>query len=88
MECRNCKYLNFNFSKDNTSFFYCVCAITNRINPKPCNITNDEDVKGMDICYNCQHWIGGGDWGLSCAKKYYNYSMNGFDKACEEFERK
>ena len=49
---------------------------------------NIPEVKNMNICYNCKHWIGGGDWGLSCAKNYYNCSTNGFDEVCEQFERK
>lgn len=42
----------------------------------------------MDICFNCKYWLGGGDWGLSCEKDYHNCSTNGFDEACELFERK
>ena len=84
MECKNCKYL---YESRGWSSGY-VCSITHQYNPTSCSITSDEYVKYMDICYNCKHWYGGGDWGLSCAKNYYDCSSNGFRKACEQFERK
>ena len=84
MECKNCKYLH----KVNESFIDNICDITHIISPISCGIASDEDVECMDICYNCQHWYGMGDFGLSCAKNYYNCSHNGFDKACEQFERR
>lgn len=84
MECKNCKY----FSELNHDFYCGRCDITNVYNTKSCTLSSDEDVEHLPICYNCQHWYGGGDWGLSCAKHYYNCSNNGFDKACEQFEGK
>lgn len=83
MKCENCKYL----VEIHGRFAYSVCDVTNRINPVSCNIVSDDNVKHMNICYNCQYWLGGGDWGLSCAKNYYNYSTNGFDEACDQFEK-
>lgn len=65
-----------------------MCKITHICNPESCNLNSDEDVKNMSICFNCKHWMGMGDWGLSCSKDYYNTSSNGFAKACENFERK
>ena len=80
MECRKCGHYNS---------FKRLCKITNICNMQSCTyITDGDKVEDMDICYNCQHWIGGGDWGLSCTKNYYNCSYNGFDIACEQFERK
>jgi hypothetical protein len=84
MECKNCKYLNKEIGWNN----FDVCKITSRVNPISCNIKNDEDVKNMRICYNCHHWYGGGDWGLSCAKNYYDCSSDGFREACDKFLRK
>lgn len=84
MECINCKY----FWMGSETFPHDVCDITHICNPKSCNLASDEEVKSMDICYNCKYWYGGGDWGLSCEKNYYNCSANGFDKACDQFERK
>ena len=84
MKCENCRYL-----REEHGWSTCnVCSITHRVNPISCTIASDEVVENLPICYNCQHWYGGGDWGLSCAKNYYNCSSNGFDKACEQFERK
>ncbi len=79
MECKNCKY----FSEYNDS-----CDITHMCYTKSCTLPSDEIVEQLPICYNCQHWIGGGDWGLSCAKNYHDCNSNGFRKACEQFERK
>lgn len=84
MECKKCKY----FSKGNDDIIFGVCSITHVCNTKSCTLQSDDDVEHLPICYNCQHWYGMGDWGLSCAKNYYNCSHNGFDKACEQFERK
>lgn len=100
MKCSGCKYCyalnNRVIAKDEKgnqilSFCYLertMCKITHICNPESCDLNSDEDVKDMPICFNCKHWIGGGDWGLSCSKDYYNTSSNGFDKACEKFERK
>lgn len=83
MKCENCKYL-----VEMSGWFTCnVCDVTHRINPSSCTIVSDDDVKHMSICYNCQYWLGGGDWGLSCAKNYYHCSTNGFDEACDRFEK-
>lgn len=90
MECRDCKYRNItNVKLKNGDFAMQGCSITHVLNKQSCDyITNDAEVENMNICYNCKHWIGGGDWGLSCYKNYYNCSTNGFDEVCEQFERK
>lgn len=83
MNCDSCKYCEY--SKVHRTI---VCSISHRLHQNYCNLTTDAEVENMDICYNCEHWIGGGDWGLSCEKDYHNCSSNGFDKACEFFNRK
>lgn len=84
MECKDCKYHH-----NDTKYNYNMCEITHVINTKSCTyIKNDNKVDNMNICFNCKYWIGGGDWGLSCEKDYLNCSANGFDEACEQFERK
>lgn len=75
-----------NFNIDGKSYMTRYCEITNG-SRKHCTITSDKEVENMNICYNCKHWIGGGDWGLSCRKDYYIASTNGFDEACEKFEK-
>lgn len=88
MKCKDCKYYKVdNFFFDGKEYTNYTCEITHRCNPKSCIIKNDENIIYMDICYNCKYWIGGGDFGLSCKKNYYHCSANGFDKACEQFER-
>ncbi len=86
MMCKDCKYKQTYVDLKGIEFN--VCSITNIGYIVSCRLKNDELVKDMDICFNCKYWIGGGDWGLSCQKNYYNCSNNGFDKTCEEFCRK
>lgn len=78
MKCKECKH--YNAYKE-------VCKVTHKCHTISCNLEND-NIKDMKICYNCKHWVGGGDWGLSCKKDYYNCSTNGFDKGCKDFERR
>lgn len=85
MKCAECKY-----KREDT-----YCDISHSIFHNPfgkkivgCSIESDDDVSKMNICYNCKHWIGGGDWGLSCRKDYYVATSNGFREACKKFERK
>ena len=53
MKCKDCKYHNK---------YKRMCKITYLANTISCPIESDEDVEKMDICYNCKHWMGGGDW--------------------------
>lgn len=95
MNCPNCKYLTIviAYAKDKQgiklrAYHYPACKITNRIEPTGCFIKSDEDVAKMYICYNCANWLGGGDWGLSCRKHYYNTDTDGFTECCASFKRK
>lgn len=45
------------------------------------------DVSQMEICLNCEHYLGGGDWGLSCAKEYHRL-VGPTDEACGDFSFK
>lgn len=85
MDCNKCRY---HYINDNGLYGTDMCDIAHVCNPKFCGLTSDKDVIKMDICYNCEYWIGGGDWGLSCEVDYYNCSANGFDEACEKFKNK
>lgn len=89
MKCKDCKYYKIDslFIGDK-EYINRICDITHLCNTKSCPLANDAEVEDMKICYNCRYWIGGGDWGLSCQKDYYNCSTNGFNEACEQFERK
>lgn len=92
MECRYCHYceaVTVTDLKSRKDQLIGMCSITHSIGKKSCDyIVSDAEVEDMDICFNCKYWLGGGDWGLSCQKNYYNCSTNGFDEACELFERK
>ena len=46
-----------------------------------------KDLSNNNICLNCKHYLGGGDWGLSCGKDYYKL-VNALDKSCDEIERR
>lgn len=96
MKCKDCK---FKLDSEVTMFdrcyekmIYSCCDISNRVitQKSECIVSNfdHDNVENMTICYNCKHWIGGGDWGLSCRKDYYVASSNGFDEICDQFERK
>lgn len=93
MECDKCKYLIDNANTvSQFNMVKCLrvraCKIKSIVCPEGCHdIESDDDIENMNICYNCKYWMGGGDFGLSCRKDYYNCSANGFDKACEKFEK-
>ena len=81
MLCKDCSYCNDKI----------YCRITNRnvgVLIKGCSLDTDKQVKDMSICFTCRYWIGGGDWGISCAKNYYYANNNGFHEACELYEKK
>ena len=67
-----------------------ICTLCRKILFKncveDCNYYN-LDLSNEKICMNCKHFLGGGDWGLSCMKDYYKLP-NKLSKACVEFERK
>ena len=85
IKCEECKYC----CRKPHPYPEVYCEIC-RYSRKFCciDIMSDAEIEHMDICYNCEYWIGCGDWGLSCEKDYYKCSINGFDKACEQFKRK
>lgn len=76
MFCKDCEYC---IDKET----YTVCQVCHRINLEGCTYSNIENLK---ICFNCKHWLGSGDFGLSCRKNYYMTTTNGFTKACDNFE--
>ena len=62
------------------------CRLTNAfLTGKPCNLYN-KDLDEYDICLNCRYFLGGGDWGLSCAKHYHRLP-EALDKSCKDMER-
>lgn len=90
MECKNCKYYRVDkYTYNDKEYVNEMCDISHVCDTTSCSyITSDKEVENMDICYNCKHWIGSGCLGFNCKMDYYHYSVNGFDKACEQFEKK
>ena len=82
MKCKECPhYLDRGY--DGEKF----CNVTKVINPrKP--LPDCDRIDDMLICFNCKHWHGGGDWGLTCDKHYHFASTDGFHRVCEDFEKK
>ena len=48
---------------------------------------HNKDISNEKICCNCEFFLGGGDWGLSCKKDYYTL-VDSVSKACENFSKK
>lgn len=89
MECVNCKYYKVDsYVFNGKEYINSMCEINHLCNTISCNAESYEQIENENICFNCKYWIGGGDWGLSCQKNYYMTSTNGFNEACEQFERK
>ena len=62
-----------------------MCELTRTIMPNTyaCPLYN-KDISEEKICYNCKHFLGGGDWGLSCGADYYTLT-HALDEGCEKF---
>ena len=48
---------------------------------------HNKDISQEKICLNCEHYLGGGDWGLACKADYYKLPSS-TDEACGKFKRK
>ena len=87
MRCNDC----CNFNQENEKFISCnltrACIKKNVPDVEAkCNFFN-KDMSNEPICFNCKHFLGGGDWGLSCGKDYYRL-VDALDLKCEKFEHK
>ena len=90
MKCKDCNhcYLNKN---DKTKFYGC-CMLTHVVvNPEAdinCNLFN-KDLSEYDICYNCEFYGGGSDWGLFCSKEENYHHLGNFNDApCEYYVKR
>ena len=69
-----------------------ICELTNRLIQEykvkihVCECHN-KDLSQEDICFACQHFGGGGDWGLAWHKHYHRLP-EALSPKCEDFERK
>ncbi len=50
-----------------------------------CELFN-KDLSDSLLCINCEHFLGGGDWGLSCKEDYYTL-CDALDRACNKFKK-
>ena len=48
---------------------------------------HNRDMSNEKICLNCEYYLGGGDWGLSCREDYYKVP-GPVSEACEKFKRR
>jgi hypothetical protein len=48
---------------------------------------HNKDISREKICLNCEHYLGGGDWGLACKADYYKLP-GPTSEACAKFKRK
>ena len=85
MSCKGCRYYQGKIEILNKTFHRCALSKT-VVNGEKCPLYN-EDLSNMKICYNCKHYLGGSDWGLSCAK-HYHVLTEALHEVCEDFSRK
>lgn len=83
MKCIDCKY--YHSYKENIGTCTLTRLVVNSNKDHNCHCWN-RDLSEYDICYNCKHYIGGGDWGLFCSHKDMYHHLGKFnDRACERF---
>ena len=56
------------------------------VSHKGCEFYNI-DMSNEKICLNCEHFLGGGDWGLACDKHYHILSQP-LTEACQDFNKR
>ena len=83
-KCKDCQYVLI--SKPSS-----CCTLTNYCvsveKEHDCNCFN-RDLSEYDICYNCEYYGGGGDWGLFCSHIEMYYHLGKFlDKPCEHYKK-
>ena len=67
-----------------------ICELTNTILKEKCYLECELynlDLSDREICFNCKHFLGGNDWGLSCAREYHRLT-EALSPMCEEAEVK
>lgn len=91
--CENCSNLSQRLGEENSMFKGCfMCNLDRVIHSRTgkdalnCDYFN-KDMTNEPICYNCEHYLGGGDWGLSCANDYYKL-VEATSKICDNFKKK
>ena len=91
MKCKECQYSQGDVYEI-AGVECCTCSLTrNVMNANAevkCNCFN-RDLSAYEICYNCEYYIGGGDWGMFCAHKDMYMHIGKFsDEPCKRFNRR
>ena len=92
MSCENCRYAqNKQFMTNQGLINEIGCELTHYIIKdinKQCDYYN-KDLSDLNICYNCQSYIGGQDYALFCGHPDKKNHIGLFDdKGCEFFNRR
>lgn len=90
--CRDCRYAQiYTFHIMGRDIEACCCSLTKKCthaDSDTCGYCND-DLSNYEICYNCEYYLGGMDWGLFCSHKDHYHHLGKFnDNACKNFKRK
>lgn len=87
-DCKNCCYRGPETQVCGRTAY--VCSLTHVVlfgnQALKCDLYN-RDLSKEDVCYNCDYYMGGGDWGLAC-RKHYHRLPNATSKICDDFARK
>ena len=93
MKCRQCIYVQSSEFEFKGQMYNCSsCKLTHLVvnpdEPRDCDYFN-ADLSVKDICYNCEYYGGGGDWGLFCFHKGMYHHLGKFnDPPCEYYIRR
>ena len=68
------------------SIFHNRVFTSEMVKAKGCKFHN-RDISQEKICLNCEHYLGGGDWGLACKANYYKLP-GPTSEACGEYIRR
>ena len=74
------------FNSVNCKIFHNRIFTSAMVAEQGCDYHN-RDVSQEEICMNCEHYLGGGDWGLACKADYHKLPSS-TTEACEKFKRK
>lgn len=84
-KCEQCRHFNGTTEVGNKTAY--MCKLTNHLlKGNGCELFN-QDLSNEKICYNCSNYLGGNDWGLSCAKEYMRLTK-ALHEACKDFEKR
>ena len=87
--CKNCRYVvETGHYYKGTDQQVLVCSLTN-VTMKPegtCEYCN-ADLSNANMCYNCEYYNGGNDFGLFCGRHYHLVGRFN-DTPCDAYKKK